>query len=323
MKLATTYGYLKKDLNQIEQALEDTVKESQPVLHDASLQLIKAGGKRLRPVFAMLSSMFGDYQFDRVKNVAVSLELIHMASLVHDDVIDDSNIRRGETTVKAKWDNQVAMLTGDYIFSRALEKFTEITEPRAHQLLSKTMIELTSGEIEQIRDKYDLNQNFRTYLRRIRRKTALLISSSSQLGAIVSHTSDLVEKALFRYGYNIGMSYQIIDDILDFTGTEDQLGKPAGSDLLQGNITLPVIYALEDPYIKNELERIFTQKEEIEEKQLQPVIEQIAQSSAITKARNVSDLYLKKAYDTLDDLPDVKAKNTLKKIANYIGSRKV
>ncbi|MGP4041340.1 heptaprenyl diphosphate synthase component II [Gracilibacillus sp. D59] len=323
MKLAKTYAFLKKDLSLIELALEETVYADQPVLHEASTQLLKAGGKRLRPVFVLLASKFGDYNLNKIKNVASSLELIHMASLVHDDVIDDSDIRRGKPTVKAKWDNQVAMLTGDYIFAKALQQFTEIDQPRAHQILAKTMMELTIGEIEQIKDKYNLDQNLRVYLRRIKRKTALLISSSCQLGAIVAKTDPETEKALFRYGYFMGMSYQIIDDILDFTGSEKDLGKPAGSDLIQGNITLPVLFAMENRTIRQELEDAFIERGNINPNLLQPIISKISKSDAVTKAREVSDQYLQKAYDSLNLLPDIQAKEALANIANYIGNRKI
>ena len=161
-----------------------------------------------------------------MKNVAVSLELIHTASLIHDDVIDDAEIRRGQPTVKAKWDNRIAMYTGDYIFARALRIMTEINKPDAHKILSHTMVELVIGEIEQMKDKYRFNQNLRDYLRRIKRKTALLISASCQLGAIAADVDKSTNLKLAHFGYYVGMSYQIIDDIFDFTGTEKELGKP-------------------------------------------------------------------------------------------------
>ncbi|GAA0297123.1 heptaprenyl diphosphate synthase [Gracilibacillus halotolerans] len=322
MRLTKSYNFIKKDLIEVESILEELVYSDHTVLHKASDQLLKAGGKRLRPLFVLLSSRFGEFNLDHVKKVASSLELIHMASLVHDDVIDDSDMRRGKPTVKASWDNQVAMLTGDYIFAKAIGQLSAISEPRLHQILADTMIELTIGEIEQIKDKYVINQNLRTYLRRIKRKTALLISSSCQLGAIVTKTSPMVEESLFRYGYYIGMSYQIIDDILDFTGTEKDLGKPAGGDLLQGNITLPVLYAMEDPTLKEKLAFAFQDTAKIDEKEVSSITKEIAKSSAITKSRELSNLYLKKAYEALERLPDNDAKEALQYIANYIGQRK-
>lgn len=322
MRLTKSYHFIKKDLKEVESILENLVYSDHAVLHQASDQLLKAGGKRLRPIFVLLSSRFGEFNKDKVNKVASSVELIHMASLVHDDVIDDSDMRRGKPTVKASWDNQVAMLTGDYIFAKAISQLSDIPLPRLHQILAKTMIELAVGEIEQIRDKYNIHQNLRTYLRRIKRKTALLISSSCQLGAIVTQTSASIEQALYRYGYYIGMSYQIIDDILDFTGAEKELGKPAGGDLLQGNITLPVLYAMEDPSLKERLKRAFQNKEQINNEEVNDISKEIAHSDAIQKARRVSDLYLKKAYESLELLPENEAKNALQYIANYIGQRK-
>ncbi|WP_226034684.1 heptaprenyl diphosphate synthase component II [Aquibacillus saliphilus] len=322
MKLAMTYSYLKNDLDKIEEALNQTIHAKHPVLREASIQLLNAGGKRLRPVFALLSGMFGDYNIDRIKTVAVSLELIHMASLVHDDVIDESELRRGEPTVKAKWDNRIAMYTGDYIFARSLEYLTSLENPRAHKILAETMVELTIGEMEQIKDKYDLNQNVRNYLRRIRRKTALLISSSCQLGAIAANVPLKQEKALYRYGYYIGMSYQIIDDILDFTSSEAQLGKPAGSDLLQGNLTLPVLYAMSDNQFKNQIESFFNDPSSLTQEAIQPLLQQIKGSDAINQSFKLSNKYLEKAYESLNELPNIKSKHTLKDIATYIGKRK-
>ncbi|WP_079709700.1 heptaprenyl diphosphate synthase component II [Paraliobacillus ryukyuensis] len=321
MKLAKTYSYLKSDLGVIEKDLEKIIQADHSILNEASTQLLKAGGKRLRPVFVLISAQFGQYDLSKVKHVAVALELIHMASLVHDDVIDNSELRRGKPTVKAKWDNRIAMYTGDYIFARALEYLAEINDPRAHQILSKTMVDLTIGEITQIRDKFNTRQSLRDYLRRIKRKTALLITSSTQLGAIAASVPIEQEKHLKRYGYYIGMSYQIIDDILDFTASEKQLGKPAGSDLMQGNITLPVLIAMKDPNFYQQLQELFTNKS-ITQDEIKPFIEQIKQSDAIEQSFEISNQYLQKAFHALDKLPNVKAKQTLKDIATYIGQRK-
>jgi heptaprenyl diphosphate synthase len=242
-----------------------------------------------------------------------------MASLVHDDVIDDAELRRGQPTIKAKWDNRIAMYTGDYIFARALELVTEIKNPLAHQILSKTIVELSVGEIEQIKDKYNFNQNLRDYFRRIKRKTALLIAASCQLGAVASGVEEKVHKNLFRFGYYVGMSYQITDDILDFTGTEKELGKPAGGDLLQGNITLPVLYAMEDRELRMEIQSVH---EDMPRPQIDCIISRILQSGAIEKSILVSDHYLDKALAVLEELPQNRAKRTLRDIAKYIGKRK-
>lgn len=319
MKLKMMYSFLNADLNMIENALEKAIQAESPLLHEASLHLLQAGGKRLRPVFVLLSAKFGNYQIEKVKDAAVALELIHMASLVHDDVIDDAEIRRGQATIKAKYDNRIAMYTGDYIFARALELVSNIDKPFAHQILSKTLVELCIGEIEQIKDKYNYDQNFRTYFRRIKRKTAILIAVSCQLGAIAADVEETVHEKLYKIGYYIGMSYQIIDDVLDFSGTEKELGKPAGGDLQQGNITLPALYAMEDAYIRS---KIVAVNESTARPEMEEVIALVKGSGALERALEVSDRYLQKALHLIDELPSNRSKRAFRDIVKIIGKRK-
>ncbi|KKI88791.1 heptaprenyl diphosphate synthase [Bacillus sp. SA1-12] len=319
MKFKALYSFLNTDLSIIEQELEKTAISHHPLLREANLELLQAGGKRIRPVFVLLSSMFGNYDIQRVKYVAVALETIHMASLVHDDVIDDAELRRGKPTVKSKWDNRIAMYTGDYLLARSLEVITNIDDPLAHQILSRTIVEVCLGEIEQIKDKYRYDQSLRTYLKRIKRKTALLIAVSCQLGAISTGASEEIHKKLFWFGYYVGMSFQITDDILDFTSTEKELGKPVGSDLLQGNITLPVLFALQDPSMKVEIEKITN---ETRPDEIQTLLKRILESDVIERSAGVSDQYLQKAFEVIESLPKNRARSTLYSIAKYIGKRK-
>lgn len=311
---------MRSDLDLIEKELEVAVNSSSHLLNDASLHLLHAGGKRIRPVFVLLAAKFGDYQIDRIKDVAVPLELIHMASLVHDDVIDDSEMRRGQLTVKAQWNNRVAMYTGDFIFARALEYITNFSNTEAHRILSYTMVEICVGEIIQIEDKYKIDQRLQDYFRRIKRKTALLISSSCQLGAVVSGADAKTTMHLKRFGYYVGMSFQIIDDILDFTSTDKELGKPAGSDLLQGNITLPILFLKDDPAFRKDFERAMSG--ELTEADRLELVKRVRTSDAIDKAKQISDRYLQKAMKEIDALPDQPAKKTLRKISLFMGKRK-
>ncbi|MDJ0331667.1 heptaprenyl diphosphate synthase component II [Planococcus sp. S3-L1] len=319
MKLKLLYSDLRPELEMIEKELEQAVDSESLLLNDASLHLLQAGGKRIRPVFVLLAGKFGDYNIDVMKQVAVPLELIHMASLVHDDVIDDSEIRRGRPTVKAQWNNSVAMYTGDFILARALERITEITAPRVHEILSKTLIEVCRGEIIQIQDKYKLDQNLRDYFRRIKRKTALLISSSCELGALVSGTDEKTAAHLRRFGYFIGMSFQIIDDILDFTSTDEELGKPAGSDFIQGNITLPILCARKDPEIYQLLKANLNK--ELSDHERLKIVRIIRNSSGIEEAKAMSERYLQKALRELSFLPKGPGVKTMRKIAFFIGKR--
>lgn len=319
MRFKAIYSFLNSEINMVEKALEKTVQGESPILREASLHLLKAGGKRIRPVFVLLSGKFGKTNNEAVKDVAVALELIHMASLVHDDVIDDAELRRGKPTIKTMWDNRIAMYTGDYIFAKALELATNIKNPLAHKILSKTIVELSIGEIEQIKEKYKFDQNLRHYLRRIKRKTALLIASSCQLGAIAAGAEEQFHRNLYKFGYFVGMSYQIIDDVLDFTSTEEKLGKPAGGDLRQGNITLPVLFAMENEEIRSEIIKVH---ENIDNSDMNKVIQMIRASGAIEKSLEISDRYLQKALQSLEGLPNISARKTLREIALYIGKRK-
>ncbi|QHJ71131.1 heptaprenyl diphosphate synthase component II [Planococcus halotolerans] len=320
VKLKLLYSELRPELDKIEKELEVAVGSNSLLLNEASLHLLQAGGKRIRPVFVLLAGKFGDYNVDVMKQVAVPLELIHMASLVHDDVIDDSEMRRGQTTVKAQWNNSVAMYTGDFILARALEYITVIEDPKIHDILSKTMIEVCRGEIIQIEDKYKLDQTVRDYLRRIKRKTALLISSSCELGATVSGTDAETAARLRRFGYFIGMSFQITDDILDFTSSDEELGKPAGSDFIQGNITLPVLFARKDPLIYGRLKEAVGK--DMTDSERKEIVELIRTSPALEEAKSLSDQYLNKALKELMLLPKGNANKTMRNIALFIGKRK-
>lgn len=324
MKLKTLYDPLEKDLQQIEDALTKSIDAEHPVFQKSSLQLLKAGGKRIRPVFVLLSSEFGQvasYE-EQVKSVAVALELIHMATLVHDDVVDDASLRRGHPTIKHTYDNRIAMYTGDYILARALEVITSLEDPEIHRVLSKTLVKVVEGEIDQIQDQYNLDQSLRTYLQRIKRKTALLIATSCKLGALASHAPLEQVRYLYQYGYYVGMSFQIIDDILDITASPEQLGKPTGSDLLQGNITLPVLWAMEHDDFAKAMRELFSIPEEVEKQDISHILAMLLETDAIERSYELSNLYLQKAYLALDKLPKNKAKRTLQMIATLIGKRK-
>lgn len=322
MKLLELYARLRKDINYIEKQLERSVQSDHEVLNEASLHLLKAGGKRIRPVFVLLAGQFGNYSLPHISRVAVSLELIHMASLVHDDVIDHAETRRGQLTVKAKWDNRIAMYTGDYIFAKALEEITMLKSTAIHNILAKGIVEMCIGEMEQIRYFYNTEQTVRDYLLRIRRKTAYLIAISCQLGALAAGVSKRDSLRLYSFGYNVGMAFQIRDDILDICGTEEEIGKPPGSDIKQGNITLPVIFALRDQSMRASLlDHIHNIQKAEGEVDVSPFITMIRESKGLREAEQLTERYINKAIDALASFADTKAKISLIDIACFIGNR--
>ncbi|HZG57463.1 polyprenyl synthetase family protein [Paenibacillus sp.] len=320
MKLLDLYAKMQDDIQYIERKLDESVRSDDAELNDASLHLLKAGGKRLRPVFVLLSGRFGKYDLERLSHIAVALELIHMATLVHDDVIDDAATRRGQPTVKAKWDERIAMYTGDYILGKALAVAANLEHPDIHRILSKAMVQMVIGEMEQFRLFYRLDQSVRDYLLRIRRKTALLIAVSCQLGALAAGVPRSQSERLYAFGYNAGMAFQIRDDILDLKGTEKQLGKPPGSDMRQGNITLPVLYAMRDPRVRTAVEAA-TAGAEPDEEALGAAIALVRGHPGLKEADALSHRYIDKAIAALRALPDVPAKRDFIAIAKFIADR--
>lgn len=322
MKLLEIFTKMKSDINKIEAELEHVITDDNKLLSEASLHLLRAGGKRIRPIFVLLGGKFGDYNLDQLKHVAVTIELIHMASLVHDDVIDDAHTRRGQLTVKSKWDNRIAMYTGDYIHGKALEQITKLSNKEVHIALSKALVQMCIGEMEQIRDFFNTEQSVRHYLLRIRRKTALLLAICTQLGALVAGSSREESNALYRYGYNVGMAFQIRDDLLDLYGTEKQLGKPPGSDMRQGNITLPVILAIQDSTVRASLLSEIDEIRKLGDRaNTSKAIELIRSSKGTQLAEKLANQYLAKALAILDELPAISARKNLVDIANFVGKR--
>lgn len=319
MKLMDIYFHLKPDLEYVESRLEQEVRSKQRDLEDAALHLLKAGGKRIRPVFVLLSGQFGKPDREKLTRVAVALELIHMATLVHDDVIDDAATRRGIPTVRSEWGNRVAMYTGDYIFARALMLLSELPNVEIHRLLSESIVRVVEGEIEQIRDFFRLEQNFRNYLRRIKRKTAVLIEVSCRLGALVAGADPVYVRHLGRYGHYLGMAFQIVDDILDFTSTEEKLGKPVGADLIQGNITLPVWYAVNCTEYGQMLRKLV--RPDMTRAEAEEAIRLVKRSGGIEYARRVTHLYFEKCLQELSRLPSGRDRNSLEAIARFTVSR--
>ncbi|MBC1418543.1 heptaprenyl diphosphate synthase component II [Listeria fleischmannii] len=320
MKFNFLYPVVQKDIEAIEVELKQAVSNADAETTSASaLHLLEAGGKRIRPMFVCLTARLGKPKdFSLVRDAAVAIELIHMASIVHDDVVDDAELRRGRQTIKAIWGNHIAMYTGDFLFAKSLEYMTKIDNIKAHQMLSAVTVELAVGEIEQIKDKFNFNQSVRSYLRRIKRKTALLIAASSGLGGILADLPDKMDDQLYLFGYYVGMAFQITDDILDFMGTERVLGKPAGEDLRQGNITLPVFFAMRDPLLKKRISRV---TEDSTDEEITHLVDAIKASGAIEASEQVATAYLKKAMAILDSFPTSKEIKPLKQIVKMLDKR--
>ncbi|MGE9214599.1 polyprenyl synthetase family protein [Exiguobacterium aurantiacum] len=310
---------MNREIEQIDRFLSTRVQTDHPVIEAASKQLLDAGGKRIRPAFVLLSAGFGQTKDIRLTKVAASLELIHMASLVHDDVIDDATLRRGKPTVMERYDERVAMYTGNTLFGEAIRLVSEIDSPDVMQIMADTMELICVGEINQIQDQYDWTQSPKRYLDRIARKTALLIETSCAAGAVVSGASPDVVKQLRLFGYDIGMAFQMTDDLLDFTAKSFQLGKPVGEDLKHGHKTLPLFYSAENPEFFDRLQQVSHSSDYA---LTHTLVREVQRNGTLERSQRTIDRYVNRAIRRLDGLPDVVDKRSLIEIAEYIGKRK-
>lgn len=238
---------LADDLARVEVELSSTVRDSDTFMADVASHLLSAGGKRLRPALT-LASYYAVCGAERASDAAViggsSVELVHIGSLHHDDVIDEADTRRGVPSVNARWSNIVAILSGDYLLARASALAASLGAEVA-ALLADTIGELCRGQVLELRHLFDVERSEAVYLSAIRGKTASLFGTSCRIGGMVADVTGPTLDALTTFGDNLGMSFQIIDDVLDITAAEAELGKPAGNDVAEGIYTLPVIYALE------------------------------------------------------------------------------
>lgn len=319
MDFLQVYNAYKSDLTHVEMVLMDTVKSKNPMLGQASTQLLLAGGKRIRPLFAILCSHFGAGNRQSVVELAAALEMIHMATLVHDDVIDDASLRRGQPTVRAQFGNRPAMYTGDFLFARSIQLLGRMNNPAVHLEMSEAIARMCEGEVEQIRDFYNWGQTFRNYLRRVERKTALLISVSCSLGAQISNAPEHVVETLRHFGHYIGMAFQIVDDVLDYVGDELVVGKPVGSDLLQGNVTLPALYATTGSQHGTELQQLI--RRDMSKSDVARAIELIRSTDAIDMARRLAIQYMQKGMFALEKLPDTQTRRELAIVAEFVNQR--
>jgi len=320
LKQLWLFNQINSDLQRVEKELHRFVETDFPVLQDSAVHLLDAGGKRLRPAFVLLAGKFYGYPIAKLQPVAMALELIHMATLVHDDVVDDSQTRRGRPTVKAKWGNVVSVATGDYLLARSLELIAQINHPEVSRILAEVSVEMSQGEIQQIKGSFDVRQNLKQYYYRIKRKTAMLIEASCKLGAIVSDAPKRQVWVLGAYGHAIGMAFQIVDDVLDVTAEASQLGKPVGGDLQQGIMTLPMIIALDRSSQKEHLLYLLG-KQDKSEQEVQETIQLIKDSGAIDESMRCVDLYISKAKSYLQELPNVPTRKALEDLAQFIRDR--
>ena len=320
MELSAIHQYVQEDLDKVEDMLKSLSKVDSPQMSELLDYSLKGSGKRIRPILTLLSGKFYDYNLENLLSMATAVEIMHTATLVHDDAIDNSLVRRGRPTVYKLWGAEKAVLLGDYLFAEAGALTATTQNLRAIKLFADTLKTISSGELNQSFNAFNLEQSRPQYLHRITRKTASLFSMSTESGAVLSQAPEESVQILIEYGHNLGIAFQIVDDILDFIGTEEELGKPVGSDLGQGTLTLPAIIILERYPDDNPVKNVFQNKDAQENVQL--AIELVRNSSITQECYQAASDYCAKARHNLKRLPDNASRRSLFELADYIIRRK-
>lgn len=243
-------------LEQVELKLRTAFDDASNEARAVALHLIESGGKRVRPVMTLLAARLFSSEVSRAVPAAVAAEMIHMATLVHDDVIDYADTRRGRPTVNAVWNGHTAVLAGDALLARALVILVQETTPEVVSMMSDMIYRMCEGEIAQNATRHNVNETEESYYRRIEKKTALFFAASCRAGALLGGADAAQADAMWEYGRNIGLAFQVVDDLLDITADEEVLGKPVGSDLASGVLTLPVLHAMKAPAARDSIRKV-------------------------------------------------------------------
>ncbi len=308
------------DLQILAENLIQLVGNDHPILYAAAKHLFGAGGKRIRPAIVLLASRATMLQQDitqRHRRLAEITEMIHTASLVHDDVVDESEVRRGVPTIHSLFGNRIAVLAGDFFFAQSSWHLANLDNLEVVKLLSQVLMDFAVGEIQQGLNRFDTSISLETYLQKSYYKTASLIANSSKAAGVISEVSTETAEHLYEYGNHLGLAFQVVDDILDFTGSTDTLGKPAGSDLKSGNLTAPVLFALEEkPTLEMLIDRQFAQDGDLEQ-----AMALIHDSQGIQRARELAADHAKSAVEHILELPVSEPRQALTNMADFVLSR--
>ncbi|OIT35042.1 PREDICTED: probable solanesyl-diphosphate synthase 3, chloroplastic [Nicotiana attenuata] len=319
ISLANVFEVVADDLLTLNKNLQNIVGSENPVLMSAAEQIFGAGGKRVRPALVFLVSR-ATAAISGLKELTVEhrrlaeiIEMIHTASLIHDDVLDESDIRRGKDTVHQLYGTRVAVLAGDFMFAQSSWYLANLENLEVIKLISQVIKDFASGEIKQASNLFDCDVELEEYLLKSYYKTASLIAASTKGAAIFSGVDRDISKQMFQYGKNLGLSFQVVDDILDFTQSAEKLGKPAGSDLAKGNLTAPVLFALQkEPKLRNIIESEFRDADSLEE-----AINLVKTTGGIQRAQDLAKEKADLALQSLKCLPSSPFRAALEEIVKY------
>ncbi len=308
------------DMGKLNACIQTRLHSEVVLINQIGNHIISSGGKRLRPIIHLLSAKALNYNGSQHIDLSAIIEFIHTATLLHDDVVDNSNLRRGEDTANALWGNAVSVLVGDFLYSRAFEMMVEIDRMQIMSILSKATNTIAEGEVLQLLNCHDPDTTEERYLEVIHSKTAKLFESASELGAVLCDRPAEEQQAMATYGMHLGCAFQLIDDVLDYTSSAEDMGKNLGDDLAEGKPTLPLIYAMRNgPEEQSKMIRHAIEKGGLDK--INEIHEAIHSSGAINYTSDCAKNEAEQAIRALDFLPDSKYKEALTFLANFSVNR--
>ncbi|MCX8034482.1 MAG: polyprenyl synthetase family protein [Thermodesulfovibrio sp.] len=320
MNFNNIFKKYEEELKDVEKELANIFQSEATLIPTIGTYIINSGGKRLRPLFLLLSADLAGYRGYKRVILAAVIEALHTASLLHDDVVDEAEIRRGKKSANRIWGNQVVVLLGDYLYAKALHLSVAQESLQIMEALSRATSQMAEGEILQLMKAGDPSITFDEYIKIITGKTAGLITAACRIAGVLAQLSDEKVQALTDFGHNIGVAFQMIDDILDYVAEENQLGKKLGKDLMEGKITLPLIELLNKAKEKKEIVDIIT-TESFSEENLSKILNYLKIYNCIESSTEIAKNYIKKAKNALMIFPDSPYRETLFSIADYILQR--
>ena len=315
----TIYNPILQELSLVEDRLQDLASTSIPELEPLLDHALSHGGKRVRPALTLLAANIFPLEPENPVKMATGVELLHLATLIHDDTVDDADTRRGKASVSGRWGKEVAVLLGDYLFATSATLVCDTGNLRVVRRFAETIMELASGELIEYFNTFKPEQELERYYDRIYRKTASLFRTASETGAVLSAAGEEHIRALSAYGYNIGMAFQVVDDLLDILGDEAELGKPVGNDLKQGVLTLPSILLVQRYPNDNPISELF--KDPQLDGHLSRTLDMIRNSTIIEDCFATIRGYCEEANLALKDLPAGDCRRSLEYMADYVRER--
>ena len=313
--LWTEYTELNKEMKLVEEFIRKSVSSRNKLLSTIVNELIAAGGKRLRPAFVLMSAKFGKTDSKKIIRAAGALEILHTATLVHDDIIDRSEFRRGKITVSEKYGNEMAIYVGDFLFTKAVLMLSNGIPTEKLEIVARTIKVICEGEVDQYQDKFNVNTTSFSYLKRVSRKTAVLFGATCGLGASLAKCQVQIGKDLARFGLYYGMAFQIKDDLHDFLSDAGSVGKPVENDLVKGVVTLPVIYAKRKSVeLAKLLSKALNKKDGLSPSDFKNVYTLVAENGGIEKTEIMLQRYIDRGLKILERLPENEYRDLFRKL---------